>query len=105
MNLALALLIAAAGLSGTDRSFLTLAMNGNTSEIYQGQIFADSADRLVQSFAQRITTDHSQANTQLIALAHSDGVSTSGQLPDYPSTMRLPSRIVPRCTACRSRGS
>lgn len=87
MNLALALLLAVAGLSGTDRSFMTLAMNGNTSEIRQGQIFADSGDRLVQSYAQRITTDHSQANTQLISLARKNGVSTSGQLPNYPGTM------------------
>jgi putative membrane protein len=72
--------------AGSDRAFVTQAMTGNTSEIRQGDIFADSTDPLIQSFAQRITTDHSEANTQLIALANQMHVSTTDQLPAFPYT-------------------
>jgi putative membrane protein len=74
-----------AAVSG-DRAFVTLAMNGNTSEIREGDIWADSSDHRVEAFANRMVQDHSQANTQLISLAHSMHVSTTGQLPEFPYT-------------------
>jgi putative membrane protein len=77
---------AAATLSSSDRSFVEQAMTGNSSEIRQGQIFGDSSDPLVASFAKRMVQDHGEANTQLIALANSDGIHvSSGQLPVFPA--------------------
>jgi putative membrane protein len=88
MYYAFAFLVAAAttALSATDRSFLEQAMTGNTSEIRQGQIFADSTDPLIQSFSKRMIQDHSAANTQLIAFADSHGIHVSSdQSPDLPA--------------------
>lgn len=75
---------AAAPLSSADRAFVDQALNGNTEEIDQAQIFADSTDPLVRAFAQRMSTDHGQANTALIAIANEHGMSTKGQSPSLP---------------------
>jgi putative membrane protein len=90
-----------AGAAGSDRSFVTQALTGNSSEIRQGEIFANSTDPRIQSFAQRMTTDHSEANTQLIALAHDMHVSTTGQLPEFPYTsgVQHPAWLTPQVKA------
>ena len=86
MVAATAAVAGAATLSASDRSFVEQAMTGNSSEIRQGQVFGDSSDPLVASFAKRMVQDHGEANTQLIALAHSDGIHVgSGQLPVFPA--------------------
>jgi putative membrane protein len=85
MIAAFAFLVAAATLSQSDRAFVEQALTGNTSEIRQGNVFADSSDPLVRDYAQRITTDHSEANTQLIALADARGMHVgSDQSPNVP---------------------
>jgi putative membrane protein len=71
-------------LSHTDRVFLGQALNGNTQEIRQAQIFANSSDPLVSAFAQRMSTDHSEANVQLIGIADRHKISTAGQAPSLP---------------------
>jgi putative membrane protein len=102
MIMALAFLLAAAApLSSSDRAFVTQALNGNTMEVHQGQIFGDSSDLLVEGFAKRMVTDHSQANTQLIAIADAHGMraQTVAQEPNLPyaaathaSTLSVPQK-------------
>ncbi len=82
----LAVRAAPSPLSHTDRVFVDQALNGNTEEIDQAQIFADSSDPLVSAFAQRMATDHGQANTALIAIANEHGMSVKGQAPSLPYT-------------------
>lgn len=92
MFFAYAFVAAAATLSPADHAFVEQALTGNTSEYRQGQIFGDSTDPVVQTFAKDMLTFSGEANTQLIALADSKGMRVSGQSPDapYPQSTHAP---------------
>lgn len=107
MRAVLALVVLATMAAATDRSFVAQAMTDTTSEIRQGDIFADSADPLVQAFAHRMTTTGSEANTALIALAHRMHVSTANQLPSFPYTSGVthPAWMTPQIKASIIAGS
>lgn len=84
MVVAMALTIAAAALAPADHTFVEQALTGNTSEYRQGQIFGNSTDPVVQTFAKYMLTFAGEANTRLIALADSKGMHVRGQSPDVP---------------------
>jgi putative membrane protein len=59
-----------AALNPDDRSFLEKAAVGGKSEVELGQLALEKAQSDdVKQFAQRMVTDHSQANSQLMGLA------------------------------------
>jgi len=70
-------LFAAVALAPADRQFVYTALQINTDEIRQGQIYDDSPDPAVRAFAHAIHTDASEANQQLIAIADSNGIRVS----------------------------
>ena len=72
---------AAAGnkLSAADKTFMMNAAKGGMMEVEMGKMAAQngqSAD--VKKFGNRMVTDHSKANNELMALAKQDGVSLPG---------------------------
>lgn len=72
----------ASGASGTlaaaDRKFMMEAASGGMLEVAAGRLAATQAqDPQIKAFGQRMVTDHTQANQQLMSLASAKGV----QLP------------------------
>jgi putative membrane protein len=66
----------------SDQHFMKEAADGGMAEVELGQLAADKASSPdVKEFAQRMVTDHSQANDQLKQLAAQKGVT----LPSSPS--------------------
>jgi putative membrane protein len=65
-----------ASLNKEDRDFVTKAAMSGMKEVQLSQIAAQSASNdAVRQFAQRMVTDHTQANQQLMQLASSKGVT------------------------------
>ena len=65
--------------NGEDVSFLNAASRANTTEIKFGMLAVDSAqDPAIKSFAQMMIDDHTNAQTELAALAKNQGIT----LPD-----------------------
>jgi putative membrane protein len=65
-----------ASLNKEDRDFVTKAAMSGMKEVQLSQIAAESASSdAVRQFAQRMVTDHTQANQQLMQLASSKGVA------------------------------
>jgi putative membrane protein len=70
---------AAAKLSAQDKSFMMNAAKGGMMEVEWGKLASQngqSAD--VKKFGSRMVTDHSKANSDLMALAKEEGVSLPG---------------------------
>lgn len=75
--LLLAVALLGAG-TGRDGVFIKQALQSGTHEVAQAALEAtNSTDSRVRQFAGRMTTDHQQANQQLIVLGNSRGIDTS----------------------------
>ena len=80
-TLSLAALLAAAvpamaAISSSDRAFLTKDVQGSNYELALAQLAAQKATNdQIKSYAQKVASDHEQANPQLQQLAQSKGVT------------------------------
>lgn len=93
--------------SNNDDSFVRAALAAGTGEIKENTVFSDSGNGLVQTYATRMVKDHSEANTQLLALAHQlnvtvpnstlpeSGESEQSPLPQGSSPQDRPSNSTP----------
>jgi putative membrane protein len=73
---------AGAKLSASDRAFMRNAAKGGQLEVEWGKLAAQSGqDSQVKKFGNRMVTDHSKANNDLMALAREEGVSLPGSKP------------------------
>ncbi|MFL6200843.1 MAG: DUF4142 domain-containing protein [Thermoanaerobaculia bacterium] len=80
--LALAPAFAQAGQANLDEKFLHDAAAGGMMEVELGHLAAErAASPDVKAFGQRMVTDHSKANQQLMQIATSKGMSLSTKLP------------------------
>jgi putative membrane protein len=73
---------AGAALSAKDKAFMKKAAKGGMMEVAMGKMAeqnGQSAD--VKSFGKRMVTDHSKANTELMALAEKKGVKLPAEKP------------------------
>ena len=67
---------AATKLSAQDKSFMMNAANGGMMEVEWGKLASQSAQNAdVKKFGSRMVTDHSKANSELMALAKEEGLS------------------------------
>jgi putative membrane protein len=65
-----------AKLSAKDKSFMMNAGKGGQMEVNWGKVAAQHAQNAdVKKFGNRMVTDHSQANSELMALAKEEGVT------------------------------
>ena len=63
-------------LSAADKTFMMNAAKGGMMEVEMGKMAAQSAQNAdVKKFGNRMVTDHSKANNELISLAKEEGVS------------------------------
>ena len=70
---------AASKLSAADKSFMMAAAKGGMMEVEMGKQAAQNAQNAdVKKFGNRMVTDHSKANSELMALAKEEGVSLPG---------------------------
>ena len=66
-------------LSAADKSFMMNAAKGGMMEVEMGKQAAQSAQNAdVKKFGNRMVTDHSKANSELMALAKEEGVTLPG---------------------------
>ena len=66
-------------LSSADKSFMMNAAKGGTMEVEMGKMAAQNAQNAdVKKFGNRMVTDHSKANNELMALAKEEGLSLPG---------------------------
>src|SRR5438034_9376548 len=66
-------------LSASDKSFMMNAAKGGMMEVEWGKVAAQNAQNAdVKKFGNRMVTDHSKANSELMALAKEEGVSLPG---------------------------
>ena len=73
---------AGTALSAKDKAFMKKAAKGGMMEVSMGKMAeqnGQSAD--VKSFGQRMVTDHSKANTELMSLAEKKGVKLPAEKP------------------------
>src|SRR3954468_10196010 len=80
---------ALAAVAGTDKTFATEAAHGGLAEVQMGQLALQKATSpQVKEFAQRMVTDHSQANQNLMQLGKSENLNLPTQLdPKHKSEM------------------
>lgn len=74
-----------ASLSSQDRDFMKKAAEGGMKEVEMGRMAEQqgkSAD--VKAFGKRMVTDHSKANSELMAIAAKKGVKLSNAAPKMP---------------------
>jgi putative membrane protein len=70
---------AAGKLSAADKAFMMNAAKGGMMEVEAGKLAAQNAQNAdVKKFGNRMVTDHSKANAELMALAKEEGVSLPG---------------------------
>jgi putative membrane protein len=62
-------------LNKADHEFIDKAARGGLAEVVLGKLAQKSVNPDVRRFADRMTTDHTQANLRLKAIAQSDGVA------------------------------
>jgi putative membrane protein len=63
-------------LSAADKAFMMNAAKGGMMEVEWGKLAAQNAQNAdVKKFGSRMVTDHSKANSELMALAKEEGVS------------------------------
>jgi len=78
---AISLAPALAALSSSDKSFATEAAKGGLAEVELGQLALQKATSpQVKQFAQRMVTDHTQANEELMQVAKSQNLDLPVQL-------------------------
>jgi putative membrane protein len=66
-------------LSAADKTFMMNAAKGGMMEVEMGKMAAQNGQNAdVKKFGNRMVTDHSKANSELMALAKQDGVSLPG---------------------------
>jgi putative membrane protein len=66
-------------LSSADKKFMMNAAKGGMMEVEMGKMAAQSGQNAdVKKFGNRMVTDHSKANNELMALAKEEGVSLPG---------------------------
>jgi putative membrane protein len=66
-------------LSSADKSFMMNAAKGGMMEVEWGKLAAQNAQNAdVKKFGNRMVTDHSKANNELMALAKEEGVTLPG---------------------------
>ena len=66
-------------LSSADKTFMMNAAKGGMMEVEMGKVAAQNAQSAdVKKFGNRMVTDHSKANSDLMALAKEEGVSLPG---------------------------
>jgi putative membrane protein len=66
----------ASKLSAADKTFMMNAAKGGMMEVEKGKMAAQNAQNAdVKKFGNRMVTDHSKANNELMALAKEEGVS------------------------------
>jgi putative membrane protein len=66
-------------LSAADKTFMMNAAKGGMMEVEMGKMAAQNAQNAdVKKFGNRMVTDHSKANSELMALAKEEGVSLPG---------------------------
>jgi putative membrane protein len=66
-------------LSAADKNFMMNAAKGGMMEVEMGKMAASNAQSAdVKKFGNRMVTDHSKANSELMALAKEEGVSLPG---------------------------
>ena len=71
---------ASSQLSGADRNFVMTAAKSGMAEVRMGQLIAEGAQsKVLRDFGQRLVTDHTKANQELIQIAASKGVSAPSQ--------------------------
>jgi putative membrane protein len=72
---------ALAAVSGADKTFATEAAHGGLAEVQMGQLALQKASSpQVKEFAQRMVTDHTQANQDLMHLGKSENLTLPTQL-------------------------
>jgi putative membrane protein len=72
---------ALAVVSGADKTFATEAAHGGLAEVQMGQLALQKASSpQVKEFAQRMVTDHTQANQDLMQLGKSENLTLPTQL-------------------------
>src|SRR5436190_8666989 len=70
---------AASKLSAADKNFMMNAAKGGMMEVEWGKLASQNAQNTdVKKFGNRMVTDHSKANSELMALAKEEGVSLPG---------------------------
>ena len=70
-----------ASLQGADRTFMLKAAQGGLAEVEAGKVAQSKAQNdAVKQFAQRMVTDHSKANDELMSLARSKNVDVPSSL-------------------------
>jgi len=70
---------AASKLSAADKTFMTNAAKGGMMEVEWGKLAAQNGQNAdVKKFGSRMVTDHSKANSELMALAKEEGVALPG---------------------------
>lgn len=66
-------------LTSADKTFMMNAAKGGMMEVEMGKVAAQNAQSAdVKKFGNRMVTDHSKANSELMALAKEEGVSLPG---------------------------
>jgi len=74
--LSLAAIPAVAALSSEDRTFVTKAAAGGQAEVAFGQLAKENASSpAVKQFGERMVTDHTQANQELMQIAQSENLN------------------------------
>jgi putative membrane protein len=69
-------------LSAKDKSFMTKAAKGGMMEVEWGKLAAANAQNAeVKNFGNRMVTDHSKANDELMSLAQEEGVKLPTEKP------------------------
>jgi putative membrane protein len=69
-------------LSAKDKSFMTKAAKGGMMEVEWGKLAAANAQNAeVKKFGNRMVTDHSKANDELMSLAQEEGVKLPAEKP------------------------
>src|SRR2546423_12752428 len=69
----------ASKLSAADKNFMMNAAKGGMMEVEWGKLAAQNGQNAdVKKFGKRMVTDHSKANSELMALAKEEGVSLPG---------------------------
>ena len=75
--------------NNADRDFINKAATGGVTEVELGRIATMRAARpTVRSFGERMVTDHSRSNAELVALAQSKGVALPTALEPSQQAMR-----------------
>src|SRR5881392_4504782 len=70
---------AASKLSAADKAFMMNAAKGGMMEVEWGKLAAQNGQNAaVKKFGNRMVTDHSKANSELMALANEEGVKLAG---------------------------